>query len=148
MAAEPVLSVCSMVSGAVVAELDDAAFKALCARPGGGLRCLAGHLHAATGCPRFRQRLFAEGTLITDESDLSLPCSLQLVLLPLCTATSKQREEVGKAILLQKADLVEDLLWQCHDPNMVVPHGRSALHALTVAALSGSRGCLSLLLEA
>ncbi|CAE7273153.1 ANKRD50 [Symbiodinium sp. CCMP2456] len=145
---EPALSVANMASGSLLLEMDDAELKALWTSPGGGLRALSSRLTVATGCPRFRQRLFAEGDLVADESALLSPCSLQLVLLPVCATTSKQREQVGKAILLQQPTVVEELLRLCHDPNMLVPHGRSALHALTVAAINGNCECLRLLLEA
>eukprot|EP00439_Symbiodinium_sp_Y106_P032846 s118_g3.t3 len=130
----PALSVANMASGSVLLEMDDAELKALWTSPGGGLRALSSRLTVATGCPRFRQRLFCEGDPVADESVLLSPCALQLVLLPQSATASKQREE--------------ELLHLCHDPNMLVPYGRSALHALTVAAINGNCDCLRLLLEA
>ncbi|CAE7223467.1 ANK1 [Symbiodinium natans] len=110
------------------------------------IRDLKKQLHALCGVPRFRQRLVQDGIVLNDDSLLSTPGDVQLVLLPY---TSIDSEGLIQAVRQGNLKQVEEMLQRPQDPNLDRRvHGVHDLTPLQVASGNGSLGLVRLLLEA
>jgi len=101
-------------------------------------------LHKFCGVPRFRQRLLRESAVLEDDTKLSSPADLQLVLLPFADVDISQVASMVSAAQSGRASAVEEMLNLPLDPRLGDHQLRTALHG---ACEYGHMDVVQLLLE-
>ena len=101
-------------------------------------------LQKSCGLPRFRQRLLRESVVLDDDTKLSSPADLQLVLLPFADVDTSQVTSIVSAAQRGRASAVEEMLKLPQDPSLGDHESRTALHG---ACMNGHMDVVQLLLE-
>ncbi|CAE7241789.1 Ripk4 [Symbiodinium sp. CCMP2592] len=96
------------------------------------------------GVPRFRQRLLRESAVLEDDTKLSSPADLQLVLLPFADVDISQVTSIVSAAQSGRASAVEEMLNLPLNPSLGDHQSRTALHG---ACEHGHMDVVQLLLE-
>ena len=131
------LTVCSAVSGEVLAALD--ADEVECKT----VKLLKTHVAKQIGATRFQQKWFDDQNELDDEA--VPPPNVQLVILDHWHHEEGQAEQMIAACAENRWGELEVLLQKPLNPDVTDESGQAAIHA---AALAGSEQCLVLLLEA
>ena len=105
-------------------------------------------LQEILGVPRIRQRILDGGVILGDTFQLASTTDVQLVLLPLCQVSAEDAEIFIQAVFRDCGHTVEDMLRQCHDPNLTARFRNQHLSPIHAAAKAGHPSMVSLLLEA
>lgn len=111
------------------------------------VRALKTHLQQICGTPRFQQRLLHGSACLDDADRLVEPIDIQLVLLPLCTASKAEEAELMTAAREGKASEVEAILNRPQNPDLQLAN-RWEVGPLHIAARRNHVDVIQLLLEA
>ena len=113
------------------------------------VKALKQDLQLHCGQPRFRQRLLHAGAVLDDGTSLDAPMHLQMVLLPLISASDDQRNELIDAVHADLPSRVEEILQRPQDPDLTGTSEHSGSQVpLCIAASQGFVETARLLLEA
>ena len=112
----------------------------------GTVRTLKQRLSPLCGASRFRQRLLCEGRNLEEDVSFTAPLDLQLVVLPFCSTTEEEVDNLIDLVIYGSLHDVESVLQRPQDPNLV-PDGYFE-RPVWFAAASGQVEVLRVLLEA
>ena len=135
--------------GEVVACLAEHDLSAIMEAYGNSTEALKLFLMRTLGLSKFRQHLIHENKVVQDAdvlSALSLPASLQLVILPFLPATYDDRMQMQSAAEKDNVADMQQLLERRVDPDLKMNTGRG--RALHIATTFDSLRCVSCLLQA